>query len=107
MKVRTALCTVVGLFLLPGSALLADPVRVGDQMYANGLSPQAGQLGGPYLLRATGTSTFANFTSFCVELEQPFAVDRGPVASYTVIDIGDTNTSGKTMSGYTAWLYTN
>jgi hypothetical protein len=57
---------------------------------------------GPYLLTPMGGGAPAgSFGTFCVELHENFSDG----ALYTVSGVSNQTTSGKSLSGYTAWLY--
>jgi IS1 family transposase len=78
-------------------------VVVGDQMKIGGYSDR--NLAGPFTAKAAGTSTFDPFQTFCAELEETINPDNRTV--YTVEGVGLTNSSDKSISPMTSWLYTN
>jgi hypothetical protein len=94
--------TVASLVVL---ALVCSPslasVQVGDQFqFGNGVGTPGGIFHADNLSNGVGP----DFDTFCVEITAGIAF--GP--TYTVSGIGDTTVNGnKTISSYTAWLYTS
>jgi len=69
-----------------------------------------GQEDGPFAAHAASGSSFDSFATFCVEPDELVEVGtpfnpNSPV--YQISEIGLKNSSGRELSGYTAWLYTS
>jgi hypothetical protein len=99
MTKRTVLLLAVGACLLVGSPLQAD-LKKGDTLTANWPIHLAG---GPFAISPFAPSTFSPFNSFCAEIGH----DIFPTLPYEVTDVATSNGLGKSVSGYTEWLYTN
>jgi hypothetical protein len=104
------LIATFGLALVAGSLpARADLVEVGDQLtlsaalpgpgYDVARSTAPGYGGGPFLL--TNASPSDEWVSFCIERGEK--VSHGGV--YTVAAVGDTTSSGATLSAAAEWLY--
>lgn len=94
---------VMGLFASVATAGLSP--NIGDKMYFNNYV--GGQLGGPVTAMPVAPSNFTPFNTFCIELGETIYVNGGAGYAYVISGIGTSNTSGRSMSGKTAWLYTN
>jgi hypothetical protein len=99
--VNRSTIAVVGAFAVLAMAGMssATTVQVGDKMYFDGWNTNL--IGGPVTAHATGGSSFADFTTFCLKPEGILWVNGGSGYAYQVKAM-DQLTG---VSQHAAWLY--
>jgi hypothetical protein len=104
--VRTALVTAfVGISLLLGGSVSADPVVAGDIVQLRLTGDPRFSNGGPFLM---DIATGSDFLTFCLEADEYFTLGENLLvgAVSTQAQAGGVNTnSGDPISGTTAFLY--